>query len=264
MSCLVWCATNCRALQQHINCSSACGAIQNIHSPFRLAGDPNSCGHPDYQLSCVQNRTFLSLNSKQYLVLSINYGNFTIRILDPGLERNINNNCSPFPHYTLMNVGDVPQQYLNPLWEEAFPTVSEINNPVIFMGCINPAKSTLYVNIDAGFCGNNYSHSYALVGDGDDWARNNAIVGNLEDSCAMIGVAWISSSSSFHQLRDALSWGFDLPWFRFNCSAECLQKHDRYCKYEYISAATTCIRDGCHCIGKIPFGVIVSIQHSIV
>ncbi|XP_019189043.1 PREDICTED: rust resistance kinase Lr10-like [Ipomoea nil] len=252
MSCLVWCSTNCRALQQHTNCSSSCGTIQNIQSPFRLAGDPNSCGHPDYQLSCVQNRTFLPLNSKQYLVLSINYGNFTIRILDPGLERNNNNNCSPFPHYTLMDVGDVPPQYLNPFWAEAFPTISEINNPVIFIVCRNPARSTLYVNIDAsGFCGNNYSlgysHSYALVGDGDEWARNKAIVGNLEDSCAMIGVAWISSSLSFHQLRDALAWGFDLPWFRFNCSAECLHKHDRDCRYDYISAATTCFRYGYYC-----------------
>nr|GMC67103.1 rust resistance kinase Lr10-like [Ipomoea batatas] len=215
------------------NCTCACGTIQNIKYPFRLAGDHTSCGLPDYQLSCVNNRTILLLNSnKSYLVLSINYERLTIRLVDPGLEKINNHNnfnsCSPaaFPRYTTLMEGDVPKQYSYSINARVYYYF--INAPVIFIGCRNPAQSPLYVKMDA--CSNNtttLSHSYVLDGDGGS-------IGELENSCSITAVAWYSSSrtrryrSTDEEIGDAVAWGFELFWFRFNCTTQhCIS--DNYC-----------------------------------
>ncbi|EYU28968.1 hypothetical protein MIMGU_mgv1a0259882mg, partial [Erythranthe guttata] len=82
-----------------INCTpSSCGEIRNISYPFRLNTDPKRCGHPKYELSCENNTTSLYLNSQKYLVQSINYANYTIRITDASVVEN--DTCS-FPNYSL-------------------------------------------------------------------------------------------------------------------------------------------------------------------
>ncbi|XP_031107620.1 LEAF RUST 10 DISEASE-RESISTANCE LOCUS RECEPTOR-LIKE PROTEIN KINASE-like 2.1 isoform X2 [Ipomoea triloba] len=234
---VVWCATitNCRS-SPHINinnnnnnCTCACGTIQNIKYPFRLAGDPTSCGLPDYQLSCVNNRTILLLNSnKSFLVLSINYTRLTIRLLDPGLEKMNHNNfnsCWPaFPRYTLMEA-DVPKQYSYSIKTPVHYYMVGINAHAIFIGCRNPAQSPLYVKMDA--CSNNttttLSHSYVLEGGGYE---GEGMIGELENSCSITAVAWYSSSrtrryrSTDEEIGEALAWGFELFWFRFNCTTQ--------------------------------------------
>nr|GMD55078.1 LEAF RUST 10 DISEASE-RESISTANCE LOCUS RECEPTOR-LIKE PROTEIN KINASE-like 2.1 [Ipomoea batatas] len=78
---------------------SSCGSIRNISSPFRLNTDPENCGNPDYQLTCdEQNRTVLTLKTQKYYVQSINYDNYTVRVVDSGVQQN--NMCS-FPRYAL-------------------------------------------------------------------------------------------------------------------------------------------------------------------
>ncbi|XP_019177988.1 PREDICTED: LEAF RUST 10 DISEASE-RESISTANCE LOCUS RECEPTOR-LIKE PROTEIN KINASE-like 2.3 [Ipomoea nil] len=258
---LVWCATttNCKSSHSYShqininsNCTSSCGAIENIKYPFRLAGDPSSCGLPDYQLSCVNNRTILHLNSnKSFLVVSINYERLTIRLLDPGLEKiNHTNFCSPaFPRYTL-TMADVPKQYSYSIHSNyrPFDSMAVMNTPVIFIGCRNPAKSPLYVKM-AGLCSNNtttlsYSHSYVLDG---------GIIGELENSCSITAVAWYSLSrptpyrSDEEEIGDALASGFELFWFRFNCTnEECIDgSSDQYCfiDFDHIGAFITCTND---------------------
>ncbi|WVY90639.1 hypothetical protein V8G54_036153 [Vigna mungo] len=75
---------------------SSCGKITNISYPFRLKGDPKVCGR--YELSCENNITVLSLLSGTFHVEAINYNNFTIRVVDPGLQPT---NCSSLPRYSL-------------------------------------------------------------------------------------------------------------------------------------------------------------------
>ncbi|EYU29476.1 hypothetical protein MIMGU_mgv11b018671mg, partial [Erythranthe guttata] len=60
--------------------------------------DPKRCGYPKYKLSCENNTTSLYLNSQNYLVQSINYANYTIRITDASLFRN--ETCS-FPNNSI-------------------------------------------------------------------------------------------------------------------------------------------------------------------
>ena len=71
---------------------SSCGDIRNISYPFRLEGDPPSCGYPEYELICENNRTLtINLQAGKYygkfLVTQINYHDYTIVVLDPGLKK---------------------------------------------------------------------------------------------------------------------------------------------------------------------------------
>ena len=71
---------------------SSCGDIRNISYPFRLQGDPPSCGYPEYELICENNRT-LTINLQggkykgKFLVTQINYHDSTIVVVDPGLKK---------------------------------------------------------------------------------------------------------------------------------------------------------------------------------
>ena len=77
---------------------SSCGNIHNISFPFRLKNDPEKCGDSRYELSCEDNHTLLSLFERRYYVKEINYNNYTIRIVDSGIQKN---NYSFTPSYSL-------------------------------------------------------------------------------------------------------------------------------------------------------------------
>ncbi|KAG5545850.1 hypothetical protein RHGRI_018116 [Rhododendron griersonianum] len=78
--------------------SSPCGNIP-IRHPFRLKGDPENCGIKKYELECKRNRLVLYLfHSAKYYVHAINYNNYTIRVVDAGLQRG---NCSSRPLYSI-------------------------------------------------------------------------------------------------------------------------------------------------------------------
>lgn len=49
-------------------CSSSCGDVENISYPFRLKGDQVGCGDPDYEVSCVNNKTILEIFPGQYYI----------------------------------------------------------------------------------------------------------------------------------------------------------------------------------------------------
>ena len=66
---------------------SSCGNIHNISFPFRLKNDPEKCGDSRYELSCENNHTLLSLFERRYYVKEINYNNYTIRIVDSGIQK---------------------------------------------------------------------------------------------------------------------------------------------------------------------------------
>jgi len=80
---------------EHKSCSRSCG-VHNISHPFRLKDIPKHCGDKRYILSCEENQLILNYGSfGKYYVQSINYNNFTIRLLDFNLV-----NFSP-PYYSL-------------------------------------------------------------------------------------------------------------------------------------------------------------------
>ncbi|KAI9073276.1 hypothetical protein K1719_044762 [Acacia pycnantha] len=105
---------------EHANksCNSSCGIITNISYPFRLRDDPPYCGHPKHELACENNISLLHLHDSShhytrdgrcqvrerdkvlgtYRVVGINYNNYTIRLVDAGIQKG---NCSSLPRYSL-------------------------------------------------------------------------------------------------------------------------------------------------------------------
>ncbi|CAL8995052.1 unnamed protein product [Prunus brigantina] len=73
--------------------SSSCGEINNISYPFRLRGDPSGCGDPDYELSCVNNKTILEIFPGKYYVKNISYEDQVLRLVDVNFA-NANRSCS--------------------------------------------------------------------------------------------------------------------------------------------------------------------------
>lgn len=79
----------CSAKNTHQCAPSFCGDIHNISNPFRLEDDPQNCGLRMYNLSCENNHTdtVLYLDAGKYYVRQINYDNYTIRVVDSGINQ---------------------------------------------------------------------------------------------------------------------------------------------------------------------------------
>ncbi|GLT57323.1 hypothetical protein SLA2020_303030 [Shorea laevis] len=77
----------CSAEDGHLCAASSCGDIHNISYPFRLQHDPQNCGDRNYTLFCENNRTVLNLFAGKYYVRQINYNNYTIRVVDSGIDQ---------------------------------------------------------------------------------------------------------------------------------------------------------------------------------
>ena len=98
---IVFYQTSCFAKHNNHLCPpSSCGNITNIRYPFRLRTDPNECGDKRYNLSCENDNTsaVLYLYSGKYYVQSINYSDYTIRVVDSNV---VKGNCSSIPRYSL-------------------------------------------------------------------------------------------------------------------------------------------------------------------
>ncbi|XP_004299031.1 PREDICTED: uncharacterized protein LOC101302651 isoform 2 [Fragaria vesca subsp. vesca] len=88
-------------------CSSSCGDIDNIKYPFRVRGDPSGCGDPDYEFSCVNNKTILEIFPGKYYVKSISYTDNLLHLVDVNFA---NGSCS-LPSGSLKNRDGVAQDF---------------------------------------------------------------------------------------------------------------------------------------------------------
>ncbi|XP_009780293.1 rust resistance kinase Lr10-like [Nicotiana tabacum] len=212
---LVICSTTISKAQNITQCTSSCGDIHNITFPFRLKADPKNCGNSRFQLDCQNNRTVISLESRTYNVLEINYDKFLIRAIDPGLL-NQTTNCTFSPKY----------------FTTAVPGTSTFNDlalniPIIYVNCLAMVNSSRYV--ETTFCGSqnntsffNYSQSHSYVAIGEDMS-----ISDLAESCSVEIVAWASArglsgnNTSLSSIQDALSYGSELSWKRTFLCREC-------------------------------------------
>ncbi|CAN6566837.1 unnamed protein product [Malus baccata var. baccata] len=208
---LCFCSEICNAKDDSTksSCTSSCGHIHNIRYPFRLNHDLKHCGEPMYTLSCESNITVLDLHySGKYYVQAINYTTQTIRLLDPGLEKN---NCSSMPRNFPLGTYSVREPYG---WEGPD---SILSTSIFYLRCRNPVNSSLY--IDTAPCLNNSatsliqpeSYSYVKVG------PSRMEVGDLNEGCS---AEWMASmpldyskkyyNASYEYIHSALMYGFDL------------------------------------------------------
>ncbi|KAG5617206.1 hypothetical protein H5410_017030 [Solanum commersonii] len=199
--------TNISEAQNNTQCSSSCGDIHNINFPFRLKSDPGNCGDSRFQFDCQNNRTVITFNSRKYNVLEINYDEFLIRAIDPGLEHK-NSNCTSSPNYLTTSYP----------YSSTFDFGISII-PIIYVNCSATVNSSRYV--ETTFCGSlNKSHSYVAIGEG-------MLISDLAESCRVEMVGWGSArglsgdNTSLSSIEGALSYGFELSWKRTFLCREC-------------------------------------------
>ncbi|CAL5403948.1 unnamed protein product [Camellia sinensis] len=242
---------NCDALRSDGNCDSSCGNIQNIRYPFRFEGDPENCGKKIYELACHNNRPLLNLFSsgKYYYVKAINYNNYTIRLVDVGIQ---NGKCSSLPLYSLSS-GDFSSgynsYYYNPPSPYELQREFTLDAVAVLMECENPVNSPLYMNTSNSAytsCINktvestsqtHYYYSYFLFGnlrasDVADLCRIDEIVATTLWSPTT--TASYNSSSKFMEFHAQLAYGFELSWVRSLC-----EKCTGYCFADPTTNYTT-------------------------
>ena len=210
---------------------SSCGNIQNISYPFRLNTDPQSCGNNNYTLICENNiSTVLNLYSGKYYVQAINYGNFTIRVVDAGVQ----DNCCSIPLYSLApdnfsdgdpytwyNYKQVPRRIsLYSWWYNLHSTLSL---PMIFMSCENTVNSPLYVDTapyGLNYGSVNYSNS-SLVTRSNYVTLEVMSASDLMELCSIEKIFLLPKKSytykSFEEIHSDLAYGFELSWYNINC-----------------------------------------------
>ncbi|KAK9143961.1 hypothetical protein Syun_013361 [Stephania yunnanensis] len=129
--------------------------LRNISHPFRLKGDPRiNCGLPDYELACENNRAILYLYHGSYYVLSISYNNYSMRVVDTGLQPH---NCSSLPRHSL-----TPYNFTNDLDPNGLhdpyglPYVYPNDDRILFVfvncGTIDAVNSSDYYYVDTSPC----------------------------------------------------------------------------------------------------------------
>ncbi|PNX58660.1 wall-associated receptor kinase galacturonan-binding protein, partial [Trifolium pratense] len=169
---------------------SSCGKITNIRHPFRLKNDPSACGDPKYELSCENNVTTLTLFSGKYYLQEINYINYTIRIVDPGIEEG---NCSSIPSYFLSTsnftiIYDYDDYHMYPYQIDYHFGLGY--GYIIYLNCSKPVKDdpeyvdTSPCRVNSDFKSYVYAFAGANYWEEDYWRSNKYLsVGRLKDYC---------------------------------------------------------------------------------
>ncbi|KAK9911882.1 hypothetical protein M0R45_035763 [Rubus argutus] len=204
---------------------SSCGNIHNISYPFRLTDDPLNCGDPWYNLSCESNLTVLHLYSGKYYVQAINYNNFTIRVVDPGIDKNT---CSSIPRYSLgpSNFSEFldPYKLTTLMW--CYPRVCLSTTPIVFFKCSNPVNSSMYVDPSTCYTGSSTNGTtlsqpksrYGYV------KASTTKASDFEDGCSiewttLATMSYEYQNGSYQRIHEAMAYGFELEWHEvgFSC-----------------------------------------------
>ncbi|KAF7849541.1 hypothetical protein BT93_L0661 [Corymbia citriodora subsp. variegata] len=206
-------------------CTSFCGEIKSISFPFRLKGDPKSCGDTNYELACVNNHTVWNSNSRKYYVQNIDYTNYTIRVVDVQMTKG---NCSSLPLHSLLCrnfsqhvpyscIGHELYGYELYGYESYKLRGSGLFKTVLIVSCTKAVTSRYY--IDASLCLDgveffNFSSSrrrlYAIV---------DANASNLETACTielMAMIPWWADGDdlrSYAQIHDLMANNLTHPKF---------------------------------------------------
>ncbi|KAK0601890.1 hypothetical protein LWI29_028460 [Acer saccharum] len=187
-----------RKLQQ-IQCSTSCGDIKNISSPFRLKGDPARCGDPNFELACQSNKTILEFHSGNYYVNNISYDDRIIKVVDVNLA---DGSCG-LPQKSLLSYkisfNHIDYRYYI---DDGFTNAN-------FLRCYSKISDPTYTRLP---CLNIGNQSYVYVNyDGFD------SMDDLLESCSFISTVPIRKASvddnpSYETIQKLLQSGFDFKW----------------------------------------------------
>ncbi|CAJ2674401.1 unnamed protein product [Trifolium pratense] len=238
--------------QQQQSCLRRCG-VHNISHPFWLKDSPKKCGDKRYMLSCEDNnQLILYCDSGKYYVQSINYNNFTIRLLDFNHLGSSNYSLLPpyplgFYNFTAFRYGSL--RYIGYMYGYKL-----LVKPVLYVRCPNYVQpSGIYfdatcINISSyaqqgnNYIGYGYDKSLSEMGIGDgcrvefmylsSWPmEHDGRHGNNNISC-----------SDIHRM---MYYGFELSWINSLCKDGWYVMFDQYNQ-------THCVQDY-----RVPLGLIV-------
>ncbi|KAK7385135.1 hypothetical protein VNO78_30846 [Psophocarpus tetragonolobus] len=216
------CASNKK--QEHGCDPSSCGKISNITYPFRLKGDPQGCGDSRYELSCENNVTVVHLYSGKYHVQAINYDNFTIRVVDPGIQPS---NYSTLPRYFFS-----PLNFSDLYYRTDF-------RYIVFMNCSHGVSengryvdTAPYINWES-----KGHHIYAIAG---DLKARDIEVGckvKLVAATSWWGLDTNKYSYSYTAMHMALLYGFQISSVHLACVDLC---EESMCYFDPSSQTLQC------------------------
>ncbi|XP_065866264.1 LEAF RUST 10 DISEASE-RESISTANCEUS RECEPTOR-LIKE PROTEIN KINASE-like 2.2 isoform X2 [Euphorbia lathyris] len=255
---------------------SACGGI-NISYPFRLETDPISCGDNQYNLSCENNLTVLHLlNGGKYQVQAINYDNFTIRLVDAGVDKD---DCSSMPSFPLTTSIINYELYTSNRYT-CYMSIEELG----FIKCQNPVNSSDYLDTSPCINSSLGMYTYAYIGEMKGY--------DLRDGCSleMVSVmqaseypSWYYMISSFIEVHSEMAFGFELSWHNIycrNCSEgrcyldynggfRCKESTGRvpYLFEDYVWTVRLAVQDWCQyilnlCGGHLNLDILRNIQEN--
>jgi hypothetical protein len=223
-------SSNALTIEQEHTCPpSSCGKLSKISYPFRLRNDPSHCGDSRYELSCENNVTTLYLYSAKYHVQYINYNNFTIRVVDPGVQQD---NCSSLPRYFLSSSDffDTYKDNEKDLYhanskEERDPGTGEdyLFKHIVYLNCSHQVTNNpKYVDTTTCVNWNSKGHYiYAMAGD--------LIAEDFQVGChvkLVTPTSWFwglkrNEVVSYDAMHKALVYGFEISWLHLICGQRC-------------------------------------------
>ncbi|PNX91132.1 wall-associated receptor kinase galacturonan-binding protein, partial [Trifolium pratense] len=209
--------------QEHTCPPSSCGKISSISYPFRLTDDLKHCGDNRYELSCENNVTTLYLYSAKYHVQSINYNNFTIRLVDPGVQES---NCSSLPlnflsQSNFCDTYELGKKYcMDPYQALGYYGDELVFEHIVYLNCSHQVTNNhKYVNTTSCLDQNSEGYYiYAMAGD--------LIAQDFQVGChvkLVTPTSWLKNLernqeiSSYDFIHKALVYGFEISWLNLPC-----------------------------------------------
>ncbi|KAK9103843.1 hypothetical protein Sjap_021097 [Stephania japonica] len=235
----------------------SCGDLHNISYPFSLKGDPrNNCGPPEYELACENNRAILYLYHGSYYVLSINYLDLTMRVVDTGLQLH---NCSSLPRHSLTLYNFTNRQDPYQL------DYRYIEQPFVFLNCgFNGVVDTSQY-VDMSPCINTSSSSPKNL---RNYSSSNYYVvwrayrGDIKEGCTieLVYSAFISDSTNittYYDIHRQMLKGVALSWSNLLC-VPCFHRGYEGCAIHQLNGLSSpfnCYdrRSSCGMLRPIPY-----------
>ena len=209
--------------EQQESCSTRCG-VHNISHPFRLKDSPEKCGDERYNLSCEDNDQLILYYGSfgKYYVQSINYNNFTIRLLDFNTLGYSNYSLQPHPlgfyNFTSRTIDPIALPY------RIFGDYIDLLKSMLYVTCPNRVQYSSGIYFDAACM--NISNSYELQkGNYVVFGDKSLLELGLGDGCRielMFLTSWPfehggNNNISCTDIRRMMFYGFELSWLNSLC-----------------------------------------------
>ncbi|CAJ1972058.1 unnamed protein product [Sphenostylis stenocarpa] len=172
--------------------------------------------------------------SPRGLAEAINYNNYTVRVVDPGL---LQHNCSSLPlnFISRSNFSDTYSDDVDPYQAglRAFRNWgSRTFQHIMFMNC-NHSVSDNDKYVDTAHCvkWDSKGYAYAVAGDLNSEEFEVGCEVKLVGLSSWLGLETDNNRYSYTAMHRGLAYGFEISWVRLACKKRCLIQ-ESYCYFD--------------------------------